>query len=41
MEEEVKGQSKTIEFERNKRIEAMRTLKNSEADLVKAREDLK
>jgi len=41
MEEEVKGQSKTTELERNKRIEAARTLKKSEADLAKAREDLK
>ena len=41
MEEEVKGQSKTAELECNKRIEATRTLKKSEADLAKAREDLK
>ena len=41
MEEEVKGQSKTTELECNKRIEAARTLKKSEADLSKAREDLK
>ena len=41
MEEEVKGQSKTVELERNKRIDATRTLKTSEADLTKAREDLK
>ena len=41
MEEEVKGQSKTAELERNKRIDATRTLKTSEADLTKAREDLK
>ena len=41
MKEEVKGQSKTVEFERNKRIDAARTLKTSEADLAKAREDLK
>ena len=41
MEEEVKGQSKTAELERNKRIDAARTLKTSEADLAKAREDLK
>ena len=41
MEEEVKEQSKTVELERNKRIEAVRTLKNSEVDLAKAREDLK
>ena len=41
MEEEVKGQSKTTELERNKRINAARTLKKSEADLAKVREDLK
>ncbi|XP_030923324.1 uncharacterized protein LOC115950231 [Quercus lobata] len=41
MEEEAKGQSKITELERNKRIEAVRTLKNSEADLAKVREDLK
>ena len=41
MDEEVKGQSKTVELERNKRIEAARTLKNFETDLVKAKEDLK
>ena len=39
MEEEAKGQSKTAELERNKRIEAVRTLKNFEVDLAKARED--
>ena len=39
MEEEVKGQSKTTELERNKRINAARTLKKSEADLAKVRED--
>ena len=41
MEEEVKGQSKTVELERNKRIDATQTLKTSEADLTKVREDLK
>ena len=41
MEEEVKGQSKTAELERDKRIDTARTLKKSEADLAKAREDLK
>ena len=41
MEEEVKGQSKTAELERNKRIDAAQILKTSETDLVKAREDLK
>ena len=41
MEEEVKGQSKTAELERDKHIDAARTLKKSEADLAKTREDLK
>ena len=41
MEEEVKEQSKTVELERNKRINAARTLQNSEFDLAKARENLK
>ena len=41
MEEEVKGQSKTAELERSKRIDTARTLKTSETDLAKAREDLK
>ena len=41
MEEEVKGQSKAAEVERTKRINAARTLKASETDLAKAREDLK
>ena len=41
MEEKVKWQSKTAELERNKHINAVRTLKNSEFDLVKAKEDLK
>ena len=41
MEEEVKRQSKAAEDELTKRIDATRTLKASEADLVKAREDLK
>ena len=30
-----------MELDRNKRVDASRTLKNSEADLSKAREDLK
>ena len=30
-----------MELERDKRLDAMQTLKNSEADLLKAREDLK
>ena len=41
MEEEVKEQSKTAELERNKRIDTAQTLKNSEFNLAKAREDLK
>ena len=41
MEEEVNRQSKAAEGERNKRIDAARTLKASETDLAKAREDLK
>lgn len=41
MEEEVKGQSKTAEVERTKRIDVARTLKASETDLAKAKEDLK
>ena len=41
MEEEVQGQSKIAEVERTKRIDAARTLKAFEADLMKAREDLK
>ena len=41
MEEEVKGQSKAAEDERTKRIDVARTLKVSETDLAKAKEDLK
>ena len=41
MEEEVKGQSKTAKVERTKRIDVARTLKASETDFAKAREDLK
>ena len=41
MEEKVKGQSKIVELERSKRIDAARTLKTSKTDLAKAREDLK
>ena len=41
MEEEVKGQSKAAEAERTTRIDTARTLKTSEADLAKAKEDLK
>ena len=41
MEEEVKGRSKAAEVERTKRIDAAWTLKASETNLMKAREDLK
>ena len=41
MEEEVNKQSKAAEGERTKRIDAVRTLKASETDLTKAKEDLK
>ena len=34
-------QSMTLDLEREKRLDATRTLKNSEADLLKVREDLK
>ena len=34
-------QGKTLDLEHEKRLDAMRTLKNSEIDLLKAREDLK
>ena len=37
----MKGQSKVVEDECAKRIDAARTLKASETDLTKAREDLK
>ena len=41
MEEMANDQSRTLDLERDKRLDATRTLKNSEADLLKAREDLK
>ena len=41
MEEVANDQSKALELERDKRLDATRTLKNSEADLLMAREDLK
>ena len=41
LEDEVKEQSRSLELERNKRVDAMRTFKNSEANLSKAREDRK
>ena len=34
-------QSRTLYLERDKRLDATRTFKNSEVDLLKAREDLK
>ena len=34
-------QCKTLDLEREKRLDAMRTLKNSEVDLLKVRENLK
>ena len=40
-EDEAKEQSKSLELERNKCVDAARTLKNSWADLTKAREELK
>ena len=41
MEEAANDQSKALELERDKRLDATRTLKNSEADLLKAMKDLK
>ena len=41
LEDDSKEQSKSLESERNKHLDATHTLKNSEADLTKAREDLK
>ena len=41
MEEMSNYQSKTLDLERDKRLDITRTLKNSETDLLKAREDLK
>ena len=41
MEEAANDQNKALEQERDKCLDATRTLKNSEADLLKAREDLK
>ena len=34
-------QGRTLDLEREKRLDATRTLKNFETDLLKAREDLK
>ena len=41
LEEAVNNQSKALEQERDKHLDATRTLKNSEADLLKARANLK
>ena len=41
MEEMANDQSRTLDLERDKRLDVTRTLKNSEANLLKAREDFK
>ena len=41
MEEAANDQSRTLDLERDKRLDATRTLKNSKADLLKVREGLK
>ena len=41
MEEMANDQGRTLDLEREKHLDATRTLKNSKADLLKAREDLK
>nr|XP_023892630.1 uncharacterized protein LOC112004620 [Quercus suber]XP_023895844.1 uncharacterized protein LOC112007709 [Quercus suber] len=41
LEEATNNQSRALELKRDKRLNAARTLKNSEADLLKAGEDLK
>ena len=41
MEEAANNQSKALEQKCDKRLDATRTLKNSEAELLKAKEDLK
>ena len=41
MEEAANDQSKALEQERDKHLDATRTLKNSEADLLQARANLK
>ena len=41
MKEMANDQGRTLDLEREKRLDAMRTVKNSEVDLLKAREDLK
>ena len=41
MEEMANNQGRTLDLEREKCLDATRTLKNSKADLLKVREDLK
>ena len=41
LEEAANDQGRALELKRDKRLDAMWTLKNSEADLLKARVDLK
>ena len=41
MEELANDQSRTLDLKCDKHLDATRTLKNSEADLLKARKDLK
>ena len=41
MEEMADDQGRILDLKREKRLDATRTLKNSEADPLKAREDLK
>ena len=41
LEEAANDQSRTLDLKRDKRLDAARTLKNSKADLLKVREDLK
>ena len=41
MEEMANDQGRTLDLEREKRLDTTRTFKNSEAELLKVREDLK
>ena len=41
MEEMAYDKGRTLDLEREKRLDTTRTLKNSEVDLLKARENLK
>ena len=41
MEEMANDYSRTLDLERDKRLDATRTLKNSEANILKVRENLK